>query len=65
MSSSDVLRAANSKAKFGPAETVGPLRASNCIHRAGRCRKPTGLVNTVGKPSRIGMTTPSRSPMSW
>src|SRR5271166_1419610 len=65
MSSLDVLRTANSKAKFGPAENVRPLLASSCIHRAGRCRNPTGLVTTVGAPTRIGKIAANSRPMSW
>src|SRR5580693_370228 len=65
MSSADVLRTANSKAKFGPAEYVLPLLASRCSHRAGRCRNPTGLVTTVGTPNRTGKIAPNNRPMSW
>ena len=47
MSSSDVFFAAISNAKFGAAENACLLLASNCIHRAGRCKKATGLISTA------------------
>ena len=42
-----VRRVANSKAKFGAAEKVCELLASNCIQRAGRCKNAIGLINTA------------------
>ena len=47
MSSSVVLRTASSKAKFGAAEKTRLLVASDCTHRAGRCRKDIGLVSSL------------------
>ncbi|CNJ02378.1 Uncharacterised protein [Mycobacterium tuberculosis] len=64
MSSSEVLRAARSNAKFGAAEYALLLVASICIQRAGRCRKDAGLVSTAGMPARIGRQIPTIRPMS-
>jgi hypothetical protein len=64
MSSSDVFRAANSNAKFGAIEYDLLLLASNCIHRAGRCRNATGLISTAGTPNRTGAQIPRYKPIS-
>ena len=64
ISSSDVRAAASVKAKFGAAENTCGLRANNCIHRAGRCRKAIGLMITVGQPPRIPVHTSHINPMS-
>ena len=65
MSSSDVFRVANSNAKFGAAVKAHGLLASNCIQRAGRCRKDTGLVSTALVPKTIGEQIPKINPKSW
>ncbi|CFE39604.1 Uncharacterised protein [Mycobacterium tuberculosis] len=64
MSSSLVLRDARSNAKFGAAVNARVLLANICIQRAGRCRKPIGLVSTAGMPARIGNISPKTKPMS-
>ncbi|CFS31096.1 Uncharacterised protein [Mycobacterium tuberculosis] len=47
ISSSDVLRTANSKPKFGALEICARCLANNCIQRAGRCKNAMGLINTA------------------
>ena len=50
MSSSEVRRAASSKAKFGAAENDWVLSANSWIHRAGFCKNAIGVVTTAVKP---------------
>ncbi len=37
---------------------------TSVVQRAGRCRKPIGLVSTAGMPARIGNISPKTKPMS-
>ena len=56
---------ANSNAKFGAAVNALGCKPSCCIHRDGFCMNATGLISTAGRPSTIGMNTPTMRPMSW
>ena len=65
MSASDVLRTANSNAKFGAAETEWGWLASCCIQLAGLRRNASGLISNALGPASCGALRPMMRPMSW